>query len=211
MKLSQLPAFVFAHCVILDPSRQVDGLNYMIKCLVDNNMEPRGVPFTEESCQNFQDHSVYHYPKPDVRTSYAHGPDPLCSSAVLDQRILIPGRSLPLEFRMPGSGCSQLLGGCSESSHVREFECARILLIRFCRVAYSERSYHRFRHLLSFASDGLWILFCGVCERVTAQVAPTHVVHGPNNTNYTVQSESKKSVDWTCQRAVQKTGPPSAS
>jgi hypothetical protein len=93
---------------------EVDGLNYMIKCLVDNNMEPRGVPFSEETCQNFQDHSLYHYPKPEVAPSQA-----------------------------------------------------------------------------VYASEN---------------VPPTKVVTGPNNTKYTVQTESHKSVDWSCSRTVQKTG-----
>jgi len=48
-----------------------DGLRYVINCLVDNNMEPRGVPFTEETCQNFANPSLYKYPDPPTAPSQA--------------------------------------------------------------------------------------------------------------------------------------------
>jgi hypothetical protein len=114
LKQCQASAVKVINDTTMDIWPEVDGLNYMIKCLVDNNMEPRGVPFTEESCKNFHDHSLYKYPAPEVAPSQA-----------------------------------------------------------------------------MYASEN---------------VAPTYIHHGPNKTNYTVQSESVKSVDWTCQRTVQKTG-----
>merc|ERR1719301_367611 len=114
LKLTQDTAVKVINDTTMDIWPEVDGLKYMIKQFVDNNMEPRGVPFTEETCQNFQDHSLYHYPKPEVAPSQA-----------------------------------------------------------------------------VYASEN---------------VPPTKVVTGPNNTKYTVQTESHKSVDWSCSRTVQKTG-----
>jgi len=64
LKLTQDTAVKVINDTTMDIWPEVDGLKYMIKQFVDNNMEPRGEPFTEASCVNFANHTLYKYPDP---------------------------------------------------------------------------------------------------------------------------------------------------
>jgi len=64
LKLTQDSAVKVINDTTMDIWPEVDGLKYMIKSFLDNNMEPRGEPFTPQTCTNFANHTLYQYPDP---------------------------------------------------------------------------------------------------------------------------------------------------
>jgi len=64
LKITQDSAVKVINDTTMDIWPEVDGLKYMIKAFTDNNMEPRGEPFTEATCENFANHTLYKYPDP---------------------------------------------------------------------------------------------------------------------------------------------------